>query len=222
MEAGGDLTGDLTEAIARLSPSKVKTEQVAEDSNDSPSVDTAGNNAVDVNGSGEIDDNNTADLASLIQNALQVSPDIVRAADLAPEATPTSAPSTFHEGPLLEHFHSSILSPTHDLTGTSDFPTLPATSAPPPGSSQESIDSDTTEILPPEGPGGTLPSQYQTETQPASQGRPRLTLRSKTSPITPRQQNKMAETQDSQKPSLRPRVSICATLLPRQRAQSIH
>ncbi|KAJ4397764.1 hypothetical protein N0V93_002000 [Gnomoniopsis smithogilvyi] len=204
-----DLTGDLTEAIARLSPSRVKTEQVADDSNDAPGANTAGTDAVDVDGSDEIDDNNTADLASLIQNALQVSPDIVRAADLAPEATPTSAPSTtFHEQPLPDDFHNSMLSPTDDLTVTADFPTLPATSAPPPGSSQESIDSDTTEILPPEGPGGTLPSQYQIESQPASSGKPRLTLRSKPSPITPRQQNKVAEPQDSQKPSLRPRRGV--------------
>lgn len=209
-----DLTGDLTEAIARLSPSNVKTEQVADDSNLSPDVNAAGQDTVDVNGSGEVDDNNTADLASLIQNALQVSPDIVRAADLAPQATPSSAPSTSHERPSPEQFYIENLGPDHDRTVANEFLVLPATSAPPPGSSQESIDSDTTEILPPEGPGGTLPSQYQTESQSTtSSGRPRLTLRSKPSPTTPRQQEKMAETQDSQKPSLRPRVRVCTSLL---------
>lgn len=208
-----DLTGDLTKAIARVSPSNIKTEQVGSDSNIPLEVDAVRSNTVEVNGSGEVEDNNTSDLASLIQNALQVSPDIVRAADLASEATQTSAPSDFHDRPLLDDFDNNLLNSTHNLDVTSDFLPLPTTSAPAPGSSQESIDSDTTEILPPEGPGGTLPSQYQTERQPPSQGKPRLTLRSKLSPTTPRQQDIMAETQDSQKPSLRPRVSIFINVL---------
>lgn len=203
-----DLTGDLTKAIARVSPSKIKVEQVGSDSNLPSEVDAARNNPVEVNGTNEMEDNNTTDLASLIQNALQVSPNIVTAADLATEPTQTSAPSNFDDRPLLDDFHNNLLNSTHNLDVTSDFLPIPTTSAPAPGSSQESIDSDTTEILPPEGPGGTLPSQYQTERQPTSQDKPRLTLRSKLSPTTPRQQDKMAENQDSQKPSLRPRVSI--------------
>lgn len=208
-----DLTEDLTEAIARVSPTKVEHEHVTGESRLSPKVDAAdGSNGVDVNGSRDIEDNNTTDLASLIQNALQDSPDIVRAAELESEAAPLSAPSTFHEQPSLVDFHNNVLSSPHALSVTADFPALPATSAPAPGSSQESIDSDTTEILPPEGPGGTYPSQYQTTRPSATQSRPRLTLRSKPTPVTPQQPDKMADTQDSQKPSLRPRVSVGMTI----------
>lgn len=209
-----DLTEDLTEAIARLSPAKVdvENEHVTGAPRLSPSVDAAaGSNGTELQRAQEIEDNNTTDLASLIQNALQESPDIVSAQQRDFEAAPpASAPQAFDdEPPSIDEYRHNAHSSTHGLSDTVDFSALSATSAPAPGSSQESIDSDTTEILPPEGPGGSYPPHYQTERRPAPPtSRPRLTLRSNPTPVTPQQQSITTDTHDTQKPSLRPRVSL--------------
>lgn len=210
LRGASSVADELTEAIAQVSPSQVGRERANNASRLSGSNVGGG---VEANGI-EDSDINTSDLASFINNTLlQESPDIVRGASFSTDTVTESAtaflpPDPNAAAPDLDqnNFHINSI--------TARFPPYSTNPAAVPGSRHGSVDSDMTEDLPPEGPIDSNPhiaSHYHMgRTTAFSASRPRLTLGPHKPPVTPQQQrrqSKIAATQESQKPSLRPRVS---------------